>query len=230
MSKGAWNAMQELYKQIIKLGKKYDANKIILFGSRARGDHKDSSDIDLAVYGMPEEKRAYFWSEIEELPTLLEIDIVYITDNADKQLIDNIEKDGLILMNRITEKHDKFKKAVDRLQESIEEYEQCELLSSRDGVIQRFEFCIELLWKVLKIYLEDQGYQDVYSPKAVMKKAFLDGVIKDEQVWIQLLEDRNRTSHIYDEAAAEGIYKNIRNRYIIMFNEISHVLDEKIAN
>lgn len=60
--------MEELYTQLAALAQQYGAKRLVLFGSRARGDHHERSDIDLAVYGMPEQNRGAFWLEAEELP------------------------------------------------------------------------------------------------------------------------------------------------------------------
>lgn len=92
--------MEQLYKSISLIGQKYAAEKIVLFGSRARGDNHDRSDIDLAVYGMPEENRASFWWEIEDLPTLLKFDIVHINSNTDNALVENIERDGVSIYEK----------------------------------------------------------------------------------------------------------------------------------
>ena len=92
--------MDTLYKDIALLGEKYHANKIVLFGSRARGDHKERSDIDLAIYGISEKEHSSFWSDIEALPTLLAFDLVYITPDTNPELIQNIEKDGVVLYEK----------------------------------------------------------------------------------------------------------------------------------
>ena len=61
-----------LQSQIAQLGARYGATKIVLFGSRARGDNHPRSDIDLAIYGMPERQQAPFYFAVEEeLQTLL---------------------------------------------------------------------------------------------------------------------------------------------------------------
>ncbi len=67
-----------LQKQIAQLGARYGATKIVLFGSRARGDNHPRSDIDLAIYGMPERQQASFYFAVEEeLQTLLKFDLVW---------------------------------------------------------------------------------------------------------------------------------------------------------
>ncbi|MBE6064214.1 nucleotidyltransferase domain-containing protein [Clostridium cochlearium] len=97
----SFNLDKDIIKDIIEVGSKYEVNKITLFGSRARGDNKKTSDIDLAVYcneGFQDESKVYF--ELEDINTLLKFDIVFIKDNTDKKLIENIEREGVIIYER----------------------------------------------------------------------------------------------------------------------------------
>lgn len=89
--------MEELYKQLAALARQHGARRLVLFGSRARGDNRYNSDVDLAVYGMPESNRANFWMDCEDLPTLLKFDIVHIKDGMNTVFIENIKKDGVTL-------------------------------------------------------------------------------------------------------------------------------------
>lgn len=89
--------MEQLYHQLAALARRHGASKLVLFGSRARGDHHARSDIDLAVYGMPEKERGTFWVEAEDLPTLLKLDIVHISPKMNPVFLQNIEKDGVTL-------------------------------------------------------------------------------------------------------------------------------------
>lgn len=85
----------------------------------------------------------------------------------------------------------------------------------RDATIQRFEFTFEIFWKTLKLYLERQGYE-CGGPRSTLKKAFAEGLISEPgqaDLWLQMLEDRNATSHAYDEALAERIYDQIVLQY-----------------
>lgn len=82
-----------------------------------------------------------------------------------------------------------------------------------DATIQRFEFSVELFWKLLKRLLLDLGQETNY-PKAVLREAFSTGLIDQEQKWIQMLDDRNETSHTYDEELADVIYGRIKTIYI----------------
>ncbi len=212
--------MNKLYQNISVIAKRLGAEKIVLFGSRARGDNRERSDIDLAVYGLPESSQSQFRAEIDELPTLLDFDIVFVSPQTDPALLKNIEKDGKILMSKKEEKYKKLVSAVARLEEAIEDYGRTSLSSVRDGAIQRFEFCTELAWKTMREYLTEQGYTDINSPKSVMKTAFADGLIKNEQGWLDILSSRNLTSHVYDDAEAEKIFGNITAVYVKLFKDL----------
>ena len=216
--------MKDIYKSIVDLAKINGAARLVLFGSRARKDNRENSDIDIAVYGMSKEKQSVFWSSVDDLPTLVDFDIVHITSKTDCKLLANIERDGVVLMDKFTEKYDKFVSAVSRLNEAINEYDKAQLDVIRDGAIQRFEFCTELAWKTIREKLIDEGFVELNSPKAVMRQAFASGIIKDEQSWIELLNDRNLTSHIYDEDTVNQIFSNICNLYVRMFSEIINQL------
>ena len=96
----------------------------------------------------------------------------------------------------------------------------------KDGVIQRFEFTFELLWKALKIFLEYQGI-DVKTPRDSLKEAFRVELIEDEEAFLDMLEDRNKTSHIYDREESEEIFERIKSRYI---QAIERVLEDLKGN
>jgi len=109
---------------------------------------------------------------------------------------------------RFTERQTEVRNAIARLQEAVAQKETSIL---RDAVIQRFEFTFELIWKALQLYLEHRGLE-CGSPRATFKKAFAEGLIQtpeEADAWLQMLDDRNLTSHAYDEALARRIYQHI---------------------
>ena len=218
--------MKRIYQSIADLGKQFKADKIVLFGSRARGDNRERSDIDIAVFGVSKEKQPAFIQAVGSLPTLLDFDIVFITDNTNEALMKNIIQDGVIIMDKFTEKLSKFSDAIKRLEEAIKEYDKYQITSSRDGVIQRFEFCTELAWKSTREYLLAQGYVDINSPKSVMKQAYADNLIDDDQAWLALLYARNLTSHIYDENTANDIFDDIKNKYLTLLKQLLRKLSK----
>jgi len=79
-----------------------------------------------------------------------------------------------------------------------------------DATIQRFEFSIELFWKALKKKLF-YGYGiDAQSPKTVLQQAYINKLISDEKIWLDMLKDRNLTSHTYNQELALEIYYRIQ--------------------
>ncbi len=89
----------EVIEEIRKLARKYDVTKVILFGSRARGDFKRTSDIDIAVTGGDIVRFAL--DVDEETSTLLEYDIVDLDNDMQDELRDSIKKEGRILYEKV---------------------------------------------------------------------------------------------------------------------------------
>jgi nucleotidyltransferase substrate binding protein (TIGR01987 family) len=100
-----------------------------------------------------------------------------------------------------------FSKALLRFAEALAEDESNPL--AIDGSIQRFEFCFELGWKLLKKMLMDIEGIDALSPKKALQFAYQLGWIEDEQAWLKMLNDRNLTSHTYREEYAREIYSHL---------------------
>lgn len=81
----------------------------------------------------------------------------------------------------------------------------------RDSIIQRFEFSSEMFWKTLKVYLFEEKGIDVSSPKDVMREARNIELLNDQEteLAIQMINDRNQTSHTYDEDFALEIIEHV---------------------
>lgn len=78
----------------------------------------------------------------------------------------------------------------------------------RDGVIKRFEFTFELLWKVLQEYALYEGLE-VVSPREAFRTAAELHLINDPTIWFEFLKDRNRTTHLYDEKQAKDVISHL---------------------
>jgi nucleotidyltransferase substrate binding protein (TIGR01987 family) len=88
-------------------------------------------------------------------------------------------------------------------------------LLEKEGLIQRFEFTLELAWKTLKDFLEHSGIAiDPATPRNVVKEAFAARILADGQVWIDMLDHRNVLSHTYDEQAFCAAVDALANRYL----------------
>lgn len=82
----------------------------------------------------------------------------------------------------------------------------------RAGLIQFFEMSFELAWKVLKDYLEEEGFVPA-SPRETIKLAFQAGLIVDGHLWMEALKDRSLTAHTYEEKIAVAVEEKIRKSY-----------------
>ena len=112
-----------------------------------------------------------------------------------------------------------FRSAYARLSEGIAQLDENNDLAA-DGVIQRFEFTFELSWKTLKAVFEDEGLTGLNSPKTVLREAFAAGLISDEELWLDMLNDRNNTVHMYSEQLAKEICRNIQTRYVLALGQL----------
>lgn len=90
---------QKVIQEIIGLAKKNQVEKVVLFGSRARGDYKERSDIDLAFCGGCSSR---FILEVdEETSTLLEFDIIDLDRPITKELLESINREGIVLYEKV---------------------------------------------------------------------------------------------------------------------------------
>lgn len=207
--------MDRVIEKIKETAKRFSSiRRLVLFGSRARGDAMNRSDYDIAVWGSTEADRMSLINAVEELPILQKVDLVFVTETLKKQPIyKSIQVEGIVVMDKFEIKLENFKKAVQRLREAVDLSVTNQDLVIRDGVIQRFEFTAELAWKTTREYLLLQGEVDINSPKPVMRAAFRVGLVDDSDNWGRLLTDRNTTSHVYDDESANEIYDRILHVY-----------------
>jgi len=213
--------LDKLLNEMQEIAKRHHVRKLILFGSRARGDHRPNSNYDFALWGVSLHEQSLLRDEVEErIQSLHKLDLVFVSETSDPALVESINNEGVVLMDRFERKYENFRKALERLQEGLTEYEVGPSKIVRDGVIQRFEFTCELAWKTAREHLLEQGYVDINSPKSVMKQAFAAGLVSDGDGWVSLLTDRNITSHIYDEATADQIFERVKLTYQGLFQAL----------
>jgi nucleotidyltransferase substrate binding protein (TIGR01987 family) len=122
---------------------------------------------------------------------------------------------------------DNFQKAVKLLLEvktmELDELSQLE----KEGIIQRFEYTLELGWKTLKDKMEFDGLiLDRISPKVVVKEAFQAKYIDQIEVWFEMLNDRNLLSHSYDLETFEAVIPEIKSVYAPLLASLVKNLSE----
>lgn len=122
-----------------------------------------------------------------------------------------------------------YRRALAKLSEAVESLSDTETLNEpireliKEGVIQRFEYTHELAWKVIKDYAEYQGFTDVRGSRDAFRKGLQMGII-DSQDWMDSIEDRNLTSHNYDEDVAQEIFNDIINKYYPLFVKLADTM------
>ena len=123
---------------------------------------------------------------------------------------------------RWKQRYSNFMKALSSFEEFILKKNLSKL--ELQGLVKSFEYTYELAWNTLKDFLEHQGETNIVGPKDVIKRAFKVGIIANGQTWIDMIESRNRTSHIYNEEVAQEIAKAIVEKYYGAFSELKKKL------
>lgn len=121
---------------------------------------------------------------------------------------------------------DNYRRALALLREAIDTMQARHLSDlEKQGLIQRFEFTCELAWKLLKDYLEHTAMRlETVTPAAVVREAFAARLIENGDLWMQSLNARNRTPHIYDLKTFEKILADIARDYLPLFEALQRKL------
>ena len=94
----SYNLQDRVLRELSFFAQKYSIDKIILFGSRARGTNTERSDIDIAVYGGNFD--GFYWDVKEKIHSLLMFDIVQADNPISNELEKEIKKDGVIIYEK----------------------------------------------------------------------------------------------------------------------------------
>ena len=96
-----------------------------------------------------------------------------------------------------------------------------------DATIQRFEFCFELAWKLMKAMLDYEGIEAV-SPHGSIREGSKQSMIDSAEDWLHMLEQRNICPHAYSESIAWDIYEKICNKYIDLLTAFEQKATKRI--
>ncbi len=208
-----------IIKEVIKIILKYaNPERIYLYGSMANGEADLTSDIDIA-YDDKDFKDNYLIKEqADDIKTLLKIDIKNIAFTEDR-FKNRVKSTGKVLYSatkilraedglyNFTNALDKFINIVDR---KVEFDQQGFADVYLDIVVKRFEFTYEMAWKALKRTLSFLGIE-AKNPRMVFKEAYLQNLLEDEAIWLNMIDQRNISSHIYDEFEIKNILTKTEN-------------------
>lgn len=124
---------------------------------------------------------------------------------------------------RWQQRFNNFKKALASLERFIKKGSLNEL--EEQGLIKAFEYTYELAWNTAKDFYEYQDGSDLQGSRDTIQLAFKRGMIENGEIWMRILKDRNRTSHIYDEKLAKEISNSIIDEYYDEFKILEHFFD-----
>ena len=120
-----------------------------------------------------------------------------------------------------------FKEANKRLNEALGIEDDSGI--KQDAVIKRFEFTFELLWKTFKKIARFEKI-DCFGPKSCLKTAFKLGLIESEELFLDIIDARNKTTHVYSAEEAKKIYEFIKEKATLAFKEAEIKIEQKLQN
>ena len=115
-------------------------------------------------------------------------------------------------MYTIEHRQEAYHRVLERLQSALQKEPDADEIYL-DATIQRFEFCFELAWKLMKAVLEYEGIE-VSSPRSSIREGWKSGLIVDAETWLDMQEKRNLFTHTYDEFTALEVYRQIKEKYV----------------
>jgi nucleotidyltransferase substrate binding protein (TIGR01987 family) len=100
----------------------------------------------------------------------------------------------------------------------------------RDASIKRFEYSFDIFWKLMKDYLRVKEGIECASPKSCFREAFKVGILSEEETVkvLEMTDDRNLSTHTYDEEAIEEIYQQVKNYWKLMDDICKRIIESSI--
>lgn len=115
-----------------------------------------------------------------------------------------------------------FRKAFRRLSDAAALAAERKLTDlEQQGIIQVFEFTHELAWNTLRDFLEPTGATNLFGSVNTTRAAFAAGLIENGEAWMEMIKDRNLTTHSYDERTADKISSAILSSYVPEFGKFA---------
>jgi nucleotidyltransferase substrate binding protein (TIGR01987 family) len=113
-----------------------------------------------------------------------------------------------------------FRKAFGQLSEASATAKERDLSKlEKQGLIKAFEFTHELAWNVIKDFLQSRGTTEIYGSKDTTREGFAKGLIEAGDKWMEMIQNRNRTSHTYNQEIADEIAEAILSSYVREFEQ-----------
>jgi len=132
----------------------------------------------------------------------------------------------MTLSEKIIQKRTDFVQALQLFEDVLGQYRRDkESIVLQAALVQYFEIVSELGWKTLRDILLNEGIDEVNTPRTVLKESITAKYISDGDNWMQMIEDRNKTSHIYSEKIAQSVLQHIDRDYAKLFSKLKETFD-----
>jgi nucleotidyltransferase substrate binding protein (TIGR01987 family) len=132
---------------------------------------------------------------------------------------------------RWIQRFDNFQRALKQLEMAFAIMEARELNElEQQGVIQAFEYNYELAWNVIKDFYQYQGVTDIQGSRDAFRLAFERGLIKDGEIWMDMIKKRQLTTHTYNRETSEKILTAIVDDYYYQFERLAEALEKQKAD
>lgn len=226
---------RQIFAILSRYGKRIDWVK--LFGSRARGDYKPVSDVDLAI-ASTENLVTPLQLDFDRSQLPFTFDLIDYRRQPNQKLKDAIDREGKLLwavdgkgewmmtQEQLLLKWEDYHKALHRLEIALSKtLDEDDLYL--DATIQRFEFTFELAWKLMKAVLEYEGIEAT-SPRSSIREAWKQHLIGDAEKWLDMQVKRNLSSHTYNEETAQDIYRHIKEDYVDLLQDLDQEIRSRL--
>jgi nucleotidyltransferase substrate binding protein (TIGR01987 family) len=222
-------------RDIIDLVKKIilrhsNPDRIYIFGSQVDGSASEGSDIDIAYNDPDNQNHHLIKEEISTISTLIKIDVVNLSA-TDNRFRNRVLDTGKVIWSatkilRFEDSLINFSNALEKYRTTIEG----KSAFIRDGygdifldiAVKRFEFTFEMAWKACKRALDYYGFE-CKSPRECLREAFAQGILTEESTWLDMLEQRNLSAHVYNEISVGEIHNDL-SRYLTTFSGLKDQL------
>ena len=120
-----------------------------------------------------------------------------------------------------------YQKALAQLTQAVDLSRQRALSKlEQQGLIQGFEYTHELAWNTLKDFLETRGAAEIFGSRDTTRAAFAAGLIDQGEVWMQMIQSRNQSTHTYNEEMMTQIVTAVIQTYMAEFTKLQSKFEQ----
>lgn len=221
-----------ILRDISRAGRLGKTERVVLFGSRARGTNWERSDIDLAVSGGSFE--TFCACLQDESCSPYPFDLVSADSHLSVAFAAQIRRDGVLLYEKeryALEKLSNFLNALAVLASARFDKSYADPIY-RIGIIGQFQLTFETAWKALQEQMRAAGIAAAGSgsPRDIIRTAHQTGFLESNvQVWFAMLTRRNTVVQVHNQEIADEAILAIETKYLHAFQDLAKTLRQKAS-